>query len=657
MRIKLLIGFISVFLLLSVISAFITLNIAKEQAVVLLSLISGFFIMIIGFGTDRLFTEYISEYNLTRNELEKAKHKAEVGQEELKKRDVQNNSLIELISIINRVKKQELLFKNIINYLCKASKAHIGIIYFVDEEKKIMKFAGSFPEKIKGKSFKNLPFGKGRCGQVLIDKKLHVFVKQPDDYLKIETSLVKKQAQNILIFPVTDKEKVLALIEIGSFEQFSEMQKEFFEVANNSIANSITLSLSKDEISNLIHNTQNQSFELEKQAKQLEKVKQEADNARNKAENKSNTKLEFFLHMSHIIRTPIDKILERANKLLETELSKEQLDCAWSLKTSGDSLLLIINDILDFSKIEAGKTKIQEIDFDFNHSMEKLNELIFLSTDKIKLIFDINNNIPDKLVGDPEILNNIFTNLLKNAVEFSNADEIIIRVSLKNETASDVRLFFEVFNKGAFIKQTEQETDVLAVEKDRDKDLGLIIAKKLVELMGGKFGIEKAEDTCTSSWFTINLKKQYDSAKYLTNRIKDYLPEEKKKPEINYKILLVEDNKINQKVAVAMLKNMGHHVSIANNGAEAVEVFEKDSYDFILMNGQMPVLGGVEATIQIRKKEKKGKRTPIIALTANVMKGDRERFLEAGVDGFVAKPIKKELLINVINNCIEKNKL
>lgn len=508
----------------------------------------------------------------------------------------------------------------------------------------------------------------------------------------------------------------------------------------------------------------------------------------------SRIRSEFVANVSHEIRTPMNGIIGMVGLLLDTPLSTSQREYAETVRNSADALLTIINDILDFSKIDAGKLDLEIIDFDLRETIEEVAELLAEQAQSkgLELVCDIQPTLPAKLRGDPGRLRQILTNLVVNAIKFTEIGEVLIHVRAKDETDTSVQLGFEVIDTGIGISkevrnklfQAFSQADGSTTRKFGGTGLGLTISKQLVEMMGGSIGINSEPGQGSTFWFTLNLQKQtgisdakteqpfdfsglkalivddhsstcsmlerqlaqwgirsetasngvhalktlragvvmhesanlvlingalpdldtaslvkairndssFDGLKIIamTNLGERLQEEESLKEAIDAvinkpvrqarlchaiaqathrtsatpiqgsvpdsllansaspnRILIAEDNIINQKVVVYMANKLGLRADVAANGLEAIEALSRISYDLVLMDCQMPEMGGFEATGEIRRREKISaiaQHTPIIAMTANAMPGDREKCIASGMDDYLPKPVKLEEL-------------
>lgn len=354
-------------------------------------------------------------------------------------------------------------------------------------------------------------------------------------------------------------------------------------------------------------------------------------------------KSEFLANMSHEIRTPMNGIVSMAKLLLETKLDLEQKKFAQTIETSALSLNVLINDILDYSKIEAGKIELEEHTFNFEIFYSHL-KVVFeaLAKEKnLKLSFDAEKTIPPILKGDSNRLSQVLTNLIGNAIKFTRVGGVFINVSLIELDGKKVTLRFSVKDTGIGIPKERQQylfqsfsqLDTSISREFGGTGLGLSISKQLVQLMGGEIGVLSEAGIGSNFWFTCKLTIGEKLDLQTTTAILD-----KVEFSDSCSVLVVEDNETNILVIETMLNKFGIKLDLAHNGEEAVRCSERKRYDLILMDIQMPGMDGIEATRLIRSKEQ-SKDIGIVALTANIMAGDREKYLKVGMNGVLGKPI------------------
>lgn len=400
----------------------------------------------------------------------------------------------------------------------------------------------------------------------------------------------------------------------------------------------------------------------------LRKYQEELIRSKEKAEATAQAKAIFLANISHEIRTPMNGIIGMIDILKRTPLTPEQLDYVEIIGISGENLLMIINDVLDFSKIEAGQITFEHIRFNL---FDEINEVIkILRYKAIQKNLDFTckfaPDVPQFLIGDPLRLKQVLINLCTNSIKFTSEGYVHVLVKLNSKDESAVRLNFEVQDTGIGISPENQlklfksfsQAETSTTRKFGGTGLGLAISKNLVHMMGGEIGIISEE----GKGAIFHFEGEFGIADENLTASETLKIEQSVQNDRKFKILLAEDNVINQKVAILNLQRLGHTVIIAGDGIQAVETFISELPEVVFMDVKMPNMDGVEATAKIREWEKNNNcsnKVPIVAMTATTLESDKELYIEAGMDDYLSKPFNASELVQLferINRQIDQKK-
>ncbi|MGB5277139.1 MAG: ATP-binding protein, partial [Gammaproteobacteria bacterium] len=388
--------------------------------------------------------------------------------------------------------------------------------------------------------------------------------------------------------------------------------------------------------------------------------------AKQAAEAANIAKSRFLATISHEVRTPMNGVMGMLELLKKTPLSDKQHSFTENAYRSGRSLLTLINDILDFSKIESNKLKLEHVPFNIKDTIDDVLRIVAEDAKRKRL--NLVTEIPDinpLLVGDEQRLRQVLINLIGNAVKFTEKGNVIVRLTKTAEYKTGIQLKFEISDTGIgitpealpFIFNDFTQQDDSTTRKFGGTGLGLAITKQLVNMMGGEIHVDSTPNVGSSFWITLQFETQL-TEQHQPVRRPDTVSEANGVPDeevmLNARILLAEDNAINQDVASAMLESVGCKVVVVDDGQQVLQALKNSQFDLVLMDCQMPVMDGFKATRQLRQQQAKYSGIPVIALTADIQQGIVQQCQQAGMDDYLSKPFTQDSLVAIVMKWLPK---
>ena len=543
---------------------------------------------------------------------------------------------VELNTTMQGAQELPELCHKVITFMAKYLTADIGVLYVADENKLLC--PTGFYALPPNTALCNLKHGQGLVGQAALEQRRIILDHDPDETIKIYTGFGAVLPKTVLIAPFSRSDTVVSVMVLGSLRAFSEEELEFIDIAGLHIAIAIQTLLSHIT-------TQTQARELSIRQEELRITNEKLEEKARDLELTSKYKSEFLANMSHEIRTPMNGVIGMTGLLMDTDLNDEQRHYAETVRGSGDALLSLINDILDFSKIEAGKLEIETLDFDLNDLLGDFAEMMALKAHEkgLEFICTASHETPALLQGDPGRVRQILTNLVANAIKFTNKGEIDVRASLDSETDKTAIIRFTVRDTGIGIPEEKRSTlfdqftqvDASTTRKYGGTGLGLAISKQLTEAMSGNIGIYSELNRGTEFWFTIRFLKQ-------SSQKRQDLPS----PDIQgAKILVVDDNETNREILHVQLNTWGMCPQEVPDGESGLQRLKEaadigEPFQLAILDMQMPEMDGEMLGRAIRSTPLFDD-TLLVMMTSLGQREDKKKLGEIGFAAYLTKPVRQ----------------